>query len=110
VLNQAGPVLAGRDLPEFLEADAVLLRFVALVEVETPDESFRKRPARPFRNECVLAAQLHAANEIFFWLAIATDAHIAGRNADNGAVLVVKHLGCGEARVDFDAKLCCLLA
>ena len=43
-------------------------------------------------------------------LAVAADAHVAGGDADNGAILVVKHFGCGKAGIDLDAELCGLLA
>ena len=110
VLHQARPVLVGRDLPQLLEADAVLLRLAALGELELPDELLGQRAARAFGDERVLAAQLHAAHEVVGRLAVAADAHVAGGDADHGAVLVVKHFGCSEAGIDLDAELGGLLA
>src|SRR4029079_6413098 len=110
VLNQTRPVLGGRDLPELFEADAVLLRLVAFGKFEMPDEPLRERPSRSFRDEGVLGAQFHTANEIAFRLTVAADAHSAVGNAANGATLVIKPFACSNAVVDFDAKLCGLLA
>ncbi len=42
--------------------------------------------------------------------AVAADAHVAGGDADDGAVLVVEHLAGGKARIDLDAELGRLLA
>ncbi len=38
------------------------------------------------------------------WRAVLGDAHVAGRDAAHRALVVVKHLGRGKARVDLDAE------
>src|ERR1700754_917270 len=104
MLHISGAMLFGRDLPKLLEADAVLLGLVSIGEIEVADQTFRERATRAFGNKSVLAAQFHAANEVLRRLAVAADAHVAGRDASNGTTLVVEHFGCCEARIDFDAE------
>ena len=53
-------VLLGVDLPDFLHAEAELLRLAAFGEVVFGDELLGQRAARAFGEEDVLAAQLHA--------------------------------------------------
>ena len=74
-------------------------------QVELLEQLLRQRAARALGKERVLAAQLHAAREALGRLAVAADAHVAGRDADDGALLVVEDLARGKARVDLDAKL-----
>ena len=54
--------------------------------------------------------QLHARRVGVLVLAVLADAHVAGGDAAHRAVLVVEHLGAGEARIDLDAQRLGLLA
>ena len=85
VLDEAGPVLVRLDLPELLDADAVFLVVAARVEAEAVDELLRQAAARALGEDRVLGAQLHAAGEVGARLAVAADAHVAGRDADDPA-------------------------
>ena len=104
VLNEARLEARRLDLPDLLEPDAVFLRIAAVVELETRDKLFRQRAARPFRDQGIFAAQLHAARERVFRLAVASDAHVAGRDADHFALVAIKHFRRREARIDLDAE------
>ena len=110
VLHQPRLVLLRRDLPEFLKADPELLRLGILVQLEAANELLRERTARAFREKHVLAVQLHARREAVLGLAVAANAHVAGRNAIDRAVGVVENLGGGKARIDLDAQFLGLLA
>ena len=110
VLHEAGLVFLGLDLPQLLEADAVLLRLAALGQIELGDELLGERAARALGDDRVLAAQLHAAREAVGRLAVLADAHVAGRDADHRALVVVEHLGRREARIHLDAQFGRLLA
>ena len=103
-------MLFGRDLPQLLEADAVFLRLVAVVELELRDQLLGQRAARAFADQRVFAAQFHAAHEAVLGLAVAADAHVAGGDAHHGALFVVQHFACGKAGVDLHAQFGGLLA
>ncbi len=104
MLHQAGPVLLRIDLPQLLEADAVFLRLAALAETEAGDELLGERAARAFADQRVFGAEFHAALEARLRRAVAADAHVAGRDADDRAAFVVQRLDGGEAREDLDAE------
>ena len=53
-------VLVRRDLPQFLDADAVLLRIDAVAQVVLLHELLRQRAAAAFGEQRVLGVQLHA--------------------------------------------------
>ena len=110
MLHQPALMFFRRDLPQFFDADAVFLRLVAFVEPEALNELLGQRPARAFTDECVFALELHAAHEAVFYLACAPNAHIAGCNAGDRAVIVVEDFGSCKARIDFNAKFSGLLA
>src|SRR5580692_10888618 len=87
VLHQAGPMAIRRDLPQFLEADAEFRRLAVAVKPEADDQRLGQMAARAFAEQRVLAAQLHAAGEGVLRLAATADAHVAGRNTGDLAVL-----------------------
>ena len=75
------------------------------VEPEALDQrSCDSEPRAPFGEQRVLRAQLHAAGERVLRLAVLADAHVAGRDAGDRAVVVVENFGRGEARIDLDAE------
>ena len=110
VLHQPWAVLAGLHLPDLLEAQAVLLRLAALRQAEPRRQLLGQRAPRTLGDDGVLAAQLHAAREAIGRLAVLAYAHVAGGDAQHGALVVVEHLGRGEARIDLHAQLGSLLA
>ena len=103
VLDEAGLVLAGRQPPQLLEADAVFLR-LALVEVVGLGELLGQRAARALGEQRVAAAQLHAAAEVGRGHAVPAEPHVAGGDAFDGAVRAGEDLGGGEAGIDVDAQ------
>ncbi len=102
--------LLGRDLPQLLQAEAVLLRLGILVERELADQPLRQRAARALGDHGVLGAQLDAALEVVGRLAVLADALVAGRDADDRTLLVVQHLGDRKLRIDLNAQFAGLLA
>ena len=104
VLDRAGAMLARIDLPHFLDADAVLLEVAVFGQAKLLQKQLGQGAARAFRKQRIAAAQFHAARERGFGLAFAADAHVASRNADDRAVVVVENFGRRKARIDFDAE------
>ena len=104
MLHQPLAVLFRRDLPELLQADAEFLRLAVFGKTELRDQLLAEIAARAFGEQRVFRAQLHAAREAVFRLAVLADAHVAGGDAGNRAVLVVQDFGRGKARIDFNAE------
>ena len=104
MLHQPLAVLVRRDLPELLEAEAEFLRIAAFAEPEFGDQLLAEIAARAFGEQRVFGAQLHAAGETVLRLAVLADAHVAGGDAGDRAVVVVEHFGGGKARIDLDAE------
>ena len=104
VLHQPLAVLVRRDLPKLLQAEAEFLRLASLAEFEPRDQLLAEIAARAFGEQRVFGAQLHAAREGVLRLAVLADAHVAGGDAGDRAVVVVENLGRGKARIDFDAE------
>ena len=97
-------MLFRRDLPQLLQAEAELLRIAAFAEAELGDELLAEIAARAFGEQRVFGAQLHAAGEAVLGLAVLADAHVAGGDAGDRAVVVEQHFGRGKARIDLDAE------
>src|SRR5579872_1040388 len=104
VLDEATLELGRIDRPDFLEADAEFLRLPPLLQPVAGEQLLCQRAARAFGDERIFAAQLHAAGEAGFRLAVAADAHIAGGDAEDLAFAPVKNFGGGETRIDFNAQ------
>ena len=75
----------------------------SLIQFKAPDQRLGQAAARALGKQRVLRAQFHAAREAVLRLAVTADAHVAGRDAGDRAV-VVEHLGGGEARINLDAE------
>ena len=104
VLHQPGLELRRRDPPDLLQADRVFLRLAPIGEPEAGDRLLAERAARAFGEQDVFAAQLHAAGEARLRLAVAADAHVAGRDADDFAVGAIEEFRRGEAGIDLDPE------
>ena len=104
MLHQPLAVLVGRDLPQLFQAEAEFLRLALPGEIELRDELLAEIAARAFREQRVFGAQFHAAGEAVLRLLVLADAHVAGGDAGDRAVIVVEHFGRGKARIDFDAE------
>ena len=93
VLHQARAVLLRRDLPELLEAEPEFLRLAVLRRARSSrSDCLARLPRAPSANSVYLRAQLHAAREAVLVRAVLADAHVAGGDAGDRAVLVVTAL------------------
>ena len=104
MLDEARRKLVVGDLPQFFEADSVLLGLARGIETIACDGLLRKGAPGALREEHVLAAQLHAAGEPRLWLAVTAYPHIAGRDAQDLAFVAEQELRRREAGVDFDPE------
>src|SRR5690606_4191440 len=104
VLHEAGLVFFGGDLPEFLQPDAEFLLLAPLTQAEFSDQLLGERTANAFADQRVFAVKLHAGRVIRPAASVTLDAHVAGGDTPDGAVLVIENLDGREARIDLDAK------
>src|SRR5450759_986989 len=102
--DQARLVALRLHLPQLLDADAVGLRVDALAQLEFLHQALGQRAAGALGENRLFCVQLHAGLVILRVLAVAAYAQVAGGHALDRAVLVVEHLGRGEAGVDLDAQ------
>ena len=102
VLDEAGPVLLGRHLPQLLQADAEFLRARLGVQPELPDQHLGQRAAGAFGEECVFPRKRDARRVVVLMAAVAGDTHVAGDHALDLAARAEDHIGDGEAWVDLD--------
>ena len=78
---------AGRDVPQFLDADAVDLRIEA-VEVQLVDQFFGQRAAGAFGEHGDFGAKFVAGGEVVFGLAVFVDAFVFGDDAGDAVAFV----------------------
>ena len=109
MLDQAGLVVGGGNFPQFLDADRVGLRIVALAQTVALHQLLGQRPAAALGEQRVAGAQFHAALEVVGGFAVLADAHVAGGDADDAAVFLQQFRG-GETGIDLHAELLGLLA
>src|ERR1700722_3728171 len=81
-----------RDLPQFFETDSVLLRRARGIQTITGDRLFRQRPARPLREQHILAEQFHPSGEPRLRMTVAADAHVSRRETDPLPLVAVQKL------------------
>ena len=93
-----------RNLPDFLDPDAVFLRLLARGEVELGDDLLGERAARSLGDEDVAAAQFQPRLVIGLGLAVPPDAKDPGDNAGDPSILAPDHLGSRHARIDLDPE------
>ena len=97
-------MLLRRNLPEFLEADAVLLRFAVLLEAEALEQRLGQAAARAFGEERIFRPQLNAAREGILRVAVLANSHVAGGNPSDCALRRIKHFARSETRKDLDTQ------
>jgi hypothetical protein len=102
--DEAGHVALGLHLPELLQADAVNLRPAAFAQLEALLEQPAEVAAAPLGKDRVLGVQLEPGLVAAGLLAVAPDAHVAGRDAAHAAVVAIKDLGRRESRIDLHAR------
>ncbi len=105
VHDQARLVPGRIDLPELLEADPVGLGIDAVAQVEVALELLGERAAAALGEQRVSGVQLDPGLVVGLGLAVAVEAHGAGRHALDAAVVVGQDLGGGEAGIDLGAEL-----
>ena len=92
VQHEAFLVLLRRDLPELLDADPVFLRIDAVAQIESLHQLLRERPAATLGEQRVLRDELHAGLIVALVRAVASNTHVAGRNAAHRAAFGVENL------------------
>src|ERR1700687_3127653 len=103
MLHKSWVMFVRGDLPKLFEADAEFLRFAILPQPEALDQRFRQAAARTFGKQCIFAAQLHAAGESRFVMAVLADTHVAGSDPGDCAVFQ-QRLSCGKAGINLDTE------
>src|SRR6476469_22284 len=109
VLDETGPVLVGRHLPQLLEPDAEFLRRRFCIETELLDQLLAERAARALGDQGVFAAERDARRVAVLVRAVAGDALVAGDYALDRAVRAEDGFRHGDAGIDLDAGLLRLL-
>ena len=96
VHHQAFLVSGFVDLPDFLDADTVMLWVAVLVEFITGDHFLAQMTAAAFGQNSELRVEFESRLPGRFPLAFRIDAHVAGGDAFHAAVIVIENLGGGE--------------
>ncbi|MNQ85604.1 hypothetical protein D3C85_1007750 [compost metagenome] len=110
VHHQALLVLGRIDLPQLLDADAVVLGVDLGVQLVALEQLLADVATAAFGEQGVLGAQFHAGGVVtLFRIALVVDAQVAGDDAAHHAVVVDQRFLGGEARVDLDAEVLGLL-
>src|SRR3984957_11529148 len=90
------------DLPQFFEADSVLLRLTFGIEAVTSDGLLRQRSARSLRAQHIFAEQFHPPREARLRMTVPADAHITCRDPDHLAFVAVQKLRRRKPGIDLD--------
>src|ERR1700730_4060354 len=104
MLDEAGRKAILGDLPQFFETDPVLLRFARGIKTIPSDGLFRQRSPRPLREQHIFAEQLHAPGEPRLRMTVATNAHVARRDADHLSLVAVQELRRRTSGIDLDPE------
>ena len=102
--HQAFMVPGLADLPDFLDADAVMLGVAILVELKAGDHFLAEMAAAAFGQDREPGVEFESRLPGRFPLAFRVDAHVAGGDAFHAAVIVVKNFGGGETGKDLGAE------
>ena len=104
VQHPPGLVLVRLDFPDLLEANAIVLGVRLCVQLEALDELLAQMPAAALGKNSVLGAEFIARLVAGLLLAVGANAHVASRDANNGAVLPVEDFAGGKAREEHDPQ------
>ena len=102
--DQSEPMALGGDLPQLLDADAVLLRIDAVAQIESRHQFLRQRAAASFGEQRVARMELHARLISGLVRPVLGNAHVAGRHAAHRAGIGIQDFGCSESGIDLDAQ------
>ena len=92
VNNKSLLVLGGVDIPDFLEAETVMLRVAALIQLERSYKLLPKMPPTAFSEYCIFGVELHSRHVRVPVTAIGSDAHVAGGDTLHASIIVKKNL------------------
>ena len=97
-------MLVGRNVPQLLDAKAINLRAAILPQLEDARQFLGQMAARALGEEGVAGVQFHSGLVVGLALAVARNAHVAGRDALHRAVVVEQDFGGGESGENLDAQ------
>lgn len=96
--------LRGIDLPDLLKADAEFRRFAYSIQGKFRDQLLAKPLTRPFREQRdIYRAAPCPGRRMIAEPSLAIPIN-AGRDATHRAFFIIKHFGCGKARVNLYPK------
>ena len=110
MVNLAGPMLVGLDLPDLFESDAVMLRIGFGAQVVTRHQVFAEVAAATFGKYRVTPDEFIAALETSLGLAVLANAHVARGDTAHGPVGVIQDFGRSESGKEIDFECFCLFA
>ena len=103
--DSASRVLLRRNVPQFLETNAINLRLAILIKCKLRLQQLRKMAAHTFCEKGIFGMQFHARHIIRLMAAIAGNTHIASSDAPHRTIFIVEYLRRREARKDFNAEI-----
>ena len=98
-------MLLGRNVPQFLDSKTENLRSALLAKPEHFGQPLGQMPTRALGKEGVAGVQFHARLVVGPVAAVASNAHVAGRDALHRTVVVVEDLGGWESGENLDPEL-----
>ena len=93
------------DLPQLLDADAVFLRLAPFVSLKRAIICLDSEPRAPSANIVYLPRNSMPRVKDSLRLAVAADAHVAGGDAEDFALVAEQDFRRGETGIDFYAEL-----
>ena len=91
------------NLPDFFNANAVVLGVFTFIQRKMGDQLFAEVSPAALSEDRVAGVELHTGDVAVFLSAIGTDAHFTGSNAFDRPCIVKQHLRGRETGVDFYA-------
>ena len=108
VHHQAFLVLLCRDFPDFLQADAVVLRIAVTVQLEAGNQFLAQMSTAAFGEDGVPGVELETRLKTVLVLPVGIHPHVTRGHALHAAILVVEDLRRRKAWEHFCAQLCSL--
>src|SRR4051812_32534541 len=90
--------------PELLDAQAINLRFLPVIQIQPLRKHLGQRTARSLAEHCNLGAEVYSRLEISLRSAFSVNPLIARSDPDYTVLLVIKHLGPRKLREDIHAS------